>query len=791
MNIPTPPLPLRHIICMIIGLSMALSARRLHVEDRTERARLFASTNVSATAIRHFERRVSPWFERKDPRTMVAPAGEHIVDQLDLHIIARQWKNLSPAFKKTYLRALAIPADFRMYASPGGNFEIYYTTNPAHGEAVDTADTFGYSSQNWREKVNAPNGIPDYIDIVAWGMDSTWSMEIERFGFVKPVAADRSRGDPSKYNVIIGNVGAGNYGLTYPGDPISAQAVGFSSHFTIRNNWAGWEQFGYDTMPSSGIFVTAAHEFFHSIQYAMTHQLSNGGELDDFPFSWLEGTATMMEELAFPEIDDYHQYSTGFFGNPYSGLLDDKNNAIPNYVYRHSLLMLYLYYHAYATPGINFVRNVHVTNYATKTGFIQNLQQAGDSTLHDWYGLLHRFHRASYFTGARADTTRFIPDAGAFDEWRVDIDSLDETNSITKSVADWGMQAFAYACDAAQNEKLDIVFVGSDSALLPAPFEASLIMHRADTTRQDSIVSIKVSKDLLGKIEVFPVSQFSRLVMMVTNGDVDRNRQASVTFGTLPVSYEPGDTGRYSYSRTDRYKTVDSIAIDFIATDSLRGTLRFVPVTPTQQQAAALTSQSLLRVTDPVDIIFPPAWIAGTYDLETRVVFKNRRLAALMNTHNISEDSLAVYRWDGLEEKWRLVEDSLVKQFDIARWSFSLRHKGSYSLLARKPIPASLVVYPNPVRISRLPKITFMLDKIQSVRVYTLEGNLVCNVDKNRGSTWWEWREHDRGPGTVDWTLRNNLGHKIVPGTYYALVYTGSSFRKSDRPVEQKILVLP
>ncbi|MBD3391830.1 MAG: hypothetical protein GF418_07215, partial [Chitinivibrionales bacterium] len=124
------------------------------------------------------------------------------ISNLDLLMIAKRWDRLSPEFRELYQSSLSIPDAFSMYVSPGGNFEVYYlaedtvaytyepdsvcladdlvpdslcpltdTIADTSRDAVDTIDTYGYDSTDWREKTSGPNGIPDYIDEIAWAMD--------------------------------------------------------------------------------------------------------------------------------------------------------------------------------------------------------------------------------------------------------------------------------------------------------------------------------------------------------------------------------------------------------------------------------------------------------------------------------------------------------------------------------------------------------------------------------------------------------------------------------------------
>ena len=72
------------------------------------------------------------------------------------------------------------------YISPGKHFEVYYSPSPIKSFLQN--DNYGFDTlNNWRQKISAPNGIPDYVDEIAWALDSSWSIEVDRFGFQEPI----------------------------------------------------------------------------------------------------------------------------------------------------------------------------------------------------------------------------------------------------------------------------------------------------------------------------------------------------------------------------------------------------------------------------------------------------------------------------------------------------------------------------------------------------------------------------------------------------------------------------
>ena len=159
-------------------------------------------------------------------------------------MLARTWNSLSPEFRALYKQAAQIPSSFRKYDSPGGHFEVYYTLSGL--DQVDSSDNYGFSTSSWSIKTGNPNGTPDYIDEVAWALDSSWSILVDKSGFVEPIPHRDNSHMSDKYKVLVEQQqNESTYGLTFMDDNGSAQK-GFPSFITLRNDWSGsaWREWG-------------------------------------------------------------------------------------------------------------------------------------------------------------------------------------------------------------------------------------------------------------------------------------------------------------------------------------------------------------------------------------------------------------------------------------------------------------------------------------------------------------------------------------------------------------------
>ena len=188
--------------------------------------------------------------------------------------------------------------------TPSGHFRVHYDTEGS--DAVDPTD-------------DDANGIPDYIDLAATVLDSTWELEVEQLGY-NPPPSDNGLGGGEEYDVYVIDLGHGGcgfstpiYGCAYPG---SSNAV-THSHLEIDNNFT--DSSYVQTRGLDALRVTIAHEFHHAIQFG--YYAGRDGRW------WQESTSTWMEEVAYPHIDDYLQYLPHFLSIPHRALNSNANDS--------------------------------------------------------------------------------------------------------------------------------------------------------------------------------------------------------------------------------------------------------------------------------------------------------------------------------------------------------------------------------------------------------------------------------------------------------------------------------
>jgi len=139
-------------------------------------------------------------------------------------------------------------------------------------------------------------------------MDAVWGAEVTTRGYRAPLSdvLSPANGGDAKLDVYLADVGSqGLYGYCTTDDPNDPQSP-FSgpstdwavSAYCVLDNDFSPAQFPANT-PDENLEVTAAHEFFHAVQFAY----------DVGEDTWLmEGTATWMEDEVYDGVNDNLQY---------------------------------------------------------------------------------------------------------------------------------------------------------------------------------------------------------------------------------------------------------------------------------------------------------------------------------------------------------------------------------------------------------------------------------------------------------------------------------------------------
>jgi hypothetical protein len=148
------------------------------------------------------------------------------------------------------------------------------------------------------------SGVPDYVESVASVLDHVWAEEVDGLGYRAPKsdATSDNNGGSALLDVYLADIGVGGlYGYCASDDPhLGPPPYDYwdMSAYCVLDDDYDISQFGYPN-PMRPLKVTAAHEFFHAVQFA--YDIGEDGWL-------MESTATWMEEHVYDAINDNRQY---------------------------------------------------------------------------------------------------------------------------------------------------------------------------------------------------------------------------------------------------------------------------------------------------------------------------------------------------------------------------------------------------------------------------------------------------------------------------------------------------
>ncbi len=140
---------------------------------------------------------------------------------------------------------------------------------------------------------DAPPSL-DWANLNLAVMDSVWTTEVDTLGYRAPLT-DGVKGGSPQFDVYLKDLGGDLYGFC-AGETRVKKRTG-SGYCVLDNDFAA-AQFPTGT-PEGNLRVTAAHEFFHAIQYAYDYA--------EDPWM-MESTATWMEERYATDVNDNVQY---------------------------------------------------------------------------------------------------------------------------------------------------------------------------------------------------------------------------------------------------------------------------------------------------------------------------------------------------------------------------------------------------------------------------------------------------------------------------------------------------
>src|SRR3972149_6191672 len=218
-----------------------------------------------------------------------------------------------------------------------GNNLLKSDSGSDSGKIVSCSEAFNSGS--------ACSGVPDFVDKWADYLEEVWAYETVQLGYIQPVGTEEYL-----YDVYIANTRdniTGNADDVTPS--LGPNYLGLTvtycdkDYFQICKDDNFHESYSYIVVNNSysndqAMKITAAHEFFHAIQFSYPSIDEWWSSPDDH--WWIEATATWMEEVVYDEINHYYTKVRSWLRNPELSL---KNaGASNNHKYGDAIFILYL-----------------------------------------------------------------------------------------------------------------------------------------------------------------------------------------------------------------------------------------------------------------------------------------------------------------------------------------------------------------------------------------------------------------------------------------------------------------
>ncbi|MFD0807368.1 MXAN_6640 family putative metalloprotease [Nocardioides caeni] len=225
---------------------------------------------------------------------------------------------LSPAKQKVAQRLLARPtdpvstcsdSDYACFGSApvqklcNALICVHYTKTGPHRVPGDNNGPGG----SWN---GTAGGAPDYVEFTLATM-TTVAKRYVNAGY-RPVVSDEGADGTAQTDIYVADIGGGAfplYGYCWTNDAENAH-VTVAPYCVLDNDYKS-SQFPTHT-PQGNLRVTAAHEFFHAVQFAY----------DFYEDAWFfESTATWAEDIFYDTVNDNRQYLPyGPLGRPAKSL---------------------------------------------------------------------------------------------------------------------------------------------------------------------------------------------------------------------------------------------------------------------------------------------------------------------------------------------------------------------------------------------------------------------------------------------------------------------------------------
>ncbi|MBK7256803.1 MAG: hypothetical protein IPI01_03080 [Ignavibacteriae bacterium] len=257
-------------------------------------------------------------------------------------------------------------------------------------------DTTGFNTPTLLDGTGAavPGTARAYVDSVFASLAYVAPIETQVLGYGVLPSDDTLNGGP-EYDVFIMELGS-MYGYTTPdGSPPDGGTA--TTFMTIDNDYAFVHPAVNRGLPA--LHVTIAHELHHALQ------IGNYGYWQNDVFFY-EITSTWMEDVLYPEVNDYYEYlkaSWGHFRTPERAFTSNDLICYSRSIWGHYIAARY---------GRDMMRTTweQIRAMAPMAAIDRALRTKG----YDAQGAFADWSLWNHFTGTRSEPSKYYPDAADY-----------------------------------------------------------------------------------------------------------------------------------------------------------------------------------------------------------------------------------------------------------------------------------------------------------------------------------------------------------------------------------------
>ena len=165
------------------------------------------------------------------------------------------------------------------------------------------------------------NSIPDYAEQMGQIFEEVYLFFKDSLGYDINFLNSQSMGN-AKYDIFIDNLPQNYFAITYTTSFLNESSTSCGSYIKMRNNYNGAVFQGLSELEN--IKITAAHEFFHAIQFSY----------NCYERFWLmEATAVWSEDELYDDINDHYRYMPSWFQNSSKPIDDESSHMYGSFIF--------------------------------------------------------------------------------------------------------------------------------------------------------------------------------------------------------------------------------------------------------------------------------------------------------------------------------------------------------------------------------------------------------------------------------------------------------------------------